>query len=133
MLAASKAAGTFAVIAFLLILAVDAVLSLVYQAPPMPSNRTPFFVTHGIFHGAVLILSNIGALVGFTLVRHRLPTTRQTAVLAIAYAFTTVFAGVGSFMLVGAIGAATWLLLGSMAFALGSGVLSQPWRRSSGG
>ena len=126
----SRTAGTFAVVAFLLVLAVDAVLSLVYQPPPTQANRNAFLAVHGTFHGAVLLLSSVGALVGFALVRQRLPTTRQTIFLAVAYGLTTVLAGVGSFMLAGSLGAAAWLVMGSIAFALGSVVFTKPWRQS---
>jgi len=119
----------FGCITFAFVLAIDALLSLVFQSLPLPEHQNAFFVSHSVFHGAVLIFSAVGAMLGFAVIRARLPSRRVTVILAIAFGITTVVAGPGSFMLAGAIGAASWLLLGSMAFALGSGVFRKPWQR----
>lgn len=121
----------FAAAAAALVFAVDVLLSLVFQPPPVPEYRAAFLLIHGIFHAAVLILSAIGASVGYALIRGRLPSTRLNIGLALVYGFFTLLAGPGSFILGGRVGAVAWLLMGSMAFTLGVALLRKPWRRTS--
>ena len=128
--AALKTAALFAAVAFLLLLGLDAMLSLVFQSPPPAENRANFYFAHSVFHGAVLVLSWLGGTTGFLLIRSRLPSRLQSIAVALGYAFLTAFAGPGSFILAGLTGLAIWLFLCSMAFAVGAGLFSRPWRRS---
>lgn len=119
----------FALVAFVVVLSVDAILSLGYQSPPSDQVRSSFIVSHGLFHGAVFALSTIGVLAGFAFVRQQPPSVRVTSVLAIAYGLCTVIAGPGLFVLAGPTSVACWLLFGSLAFGLGSRLFRGPWRR----
>jgi hypothetical protein len=119
----------FAFAAFVVVLGVDALFSFVFQAPPASERRTSFFVAHGLFLTAVFVLSTIGALVAFATIRRRLPSARVALVVGGMYGLVTVLSGPGMLMLAGVAGAAGWLALGSMAFALGTGLFSGPWRR----
>ena len=119
----------FAAVAFAVVLAVDALLSLAFQSPPPAEHWSAFLAIHGTVHAAVFVLSTIGATVGFAALRGRLPSVKATMVVAVAYGFTTALAGPGALMLVGVLGAVGWLILGSMAFALGSGLFGRPSQR----
>ena len=128
MASALKESMLFALIVFVLLLAIDALLSVVFQPPPLAAQRVSFLVAHGIFLGAALVLSATGALLGFVVGHPRMPPRRVTVLVAPAFALTTILAGPGSFMLAGRLGAAAWLLLGSMSFALGSTLFRRPWQ-----
>jgi hypothetical protein len=119
----------FAMAAFGVVLSMDAVLSLVVASPPIAGQRTAFFVSHGVFHVAVLLISGVGALTAFAFMRHRLPSVRVTLVLGICYGLCTVLAGPGMLILAGVAGAAGWMALGSLAFALGATLFGRPWQR----
>jgi hypothetical protein len=119
----------FAAVAFAIVLGADALLSLALQSPPVAERQAAFFLTHGVFHAAVLVLSTFGATAGLAALRSRLPSVRTTLGVAAAYGFVTVLAAPGALMLIGILGAVGWLLLGSMAFALGSGLFGRPWQR----
>ena len=119
----------FAVVAFALLLAIDALLSLVYQSPPTLENRKAYLLAHGAFHTAVLVLSALGAVAGFAFLRAHLPRPALTVGLAAAFAIVTVMAGPGSLLLGGVAGLIAWLFLGSLSFSLGASVFSRPWRR----
>jgi hypothetical protein len=115
--------------AFVVVLSIDAVLSLVVAPLPVAEQRTAFFATHGVFHVAVLVISGLGALVAFVFLRHRLPSVRVVLVLGICYGLCTVLAGPGMFLLVGVAGIIGWLALGSLGFALGAALFGRPWQR----
>ena len=119
----------FASAAFLIVLGVDALLSLVFAPPPGVQQRFSFLATHGLFHAAVLFISAAGALVAFLLNRHRLPSVRVALVLGISYGLCTVLVGPGMLVLAGVAGAVAWLALGSLAFALGTALFAKPWQR----
>jgi hypothetical protein len=119
----------FACVAALLVLSVDALLSLAYQSAPAAEQRASFLVIHAAFHSAVLFMSALGSSLGFFAIRSRLPSIRQSILIAAVYGFITLLAAPGLFMLAGIFGAAAWLVMGSMAFAVGAGMFSKPWRR----
>lgn len=120
----------FALFAFLVVLVLDALLSLLFQPPPASENWRAFLFTHGLFHAAVLVLSLIGAGLGFTVIRSRLPSASQNLGLALAYGLVTPVTSFGAFLFAGVLGVVVWLLLGSMSFALGAALFGRPWRRT---
>jgi hypothetical protein len=119
----------FATAAFVVVLSIDAMLSLVVSPPPVAEQRTAFFVTHGVFHVAVLLISGMGALAVFAFMRRRHPSVQVVLALGICYGFCTVLAGPGMLMLAGIVGVVGWLTLGSLAFALGAALFCKPWQR----
>jgi hypothetical protein len=125
-----KASLQFALSAFLVVMAIDAALSLGFQPAPEPENRRTFLLSHGAFHAAVLVLSAIGACVGFFLVRERIPSSRLNVALATTYGIATTVTAFGAFVLSGLLGVAAWLLLGSMSFAIGGALFTKPWKRA---
>jgi len=129
MLRILRSATIFTLTASVLLLAIDGALSLGYQAPPTEAKHASYAQTHGLMHLAVVLLGFVGSSIGFALQRTATPSAKSLGFLALAYALCTAFVGPGSFMLAGLVGAAAWLLLGPVAFALGTGLFSKPWRR----
>lgn len=119
----------FALAAFMVVLGIDALLSVVINAPPIEEQRSSFIVTHGLFHAAVLSISAAGALAAFSVIRHRPPSVGVVSALGICYGLCTVVAGPGMLVFAGVAGAVAWLALGSLAFALGAALFGKPWQR----
>jgi hypothetical protein len=118
----------FAAIAFAVLFTLQVSVNLfVYKYTPPPETRVALFSLHAQLLGGTLLVSAVGAALGFAVLRARLPSMRVTMAVALAFAFATVLAGPGSFILAGLPGTATWFLLGAAAFALGSGVFRKPW------
>ena len=124
-------ATVFALGAFALLLVADVLLFGVFQGGPPPEHRNEVLLSHAAFHGAVLVLSGLGASFGFFLQRHTLPSLPQAFALGAAFGLVSILAASGMLMLAGVLGALAWLLLGSISFALGSRLLRRPWRRES--
>lgn len=79
---ALKESIRFALIVFALLLVIDALLSVVFQSPPLASRRIAFLVAHSIFLGAALVLSATGALLGFLVNRPRMASRRKRPAVA---------------------------------------------------
>jgi len=84
-----------------------------YQGGHPQSQRNELLWTHGAFHTGVLVLSMIGAFVGFIPVRGRVISINRVVVLAIVFAIATFFAVASTFQAGGIAAAALWLLVGS--------------------
>ena len=122
-------AALFAVATAALVAAVDLLLSLAYQPPPVEASRAAFIQGRVFMHGSILSLCFIGSLVGFLLVRNAPPSLKLVAFMGLAFGLVSLVAGPGSFVLLGAVGAAAWFAMGSLAVALGSKLFTKPWRR----
>ena len=121
-------AASFTAAALIVLLLADVSLSGVYQGGPSSQHRQEALLLHAAFHGSVLVLSASGAVLGFLLLRHQAPTLRQALILGAVFGLVSVLGASGSLMLAGVAGAAAWLFLGSLAFALGGGLFKKPWR-----
>lgn len=127
MLALGRSAIAFAGAALLMLLAVDVTMSLVAPAPPV-EYRESILHAHMAFHAAVLVLSFVGAAVGFACVRRRLPSPRQATLLGVLFGLASLFGGAVIAVTEGPLLAGLWLLFGSMAVAIGGALLAKPWR-----
>ena len=121
-------AGSFTAGAVIVLLLADVLLSGVYQGGPPSDSRQEILLLYAAFHGLVLVLSTAGAVLGFQLLKHHTPSPRQALLLGTVFGFVSVLGASGFLILAGVVGAAAWLFLGSLAFALGSGLLKKPWR-----
>lgn len=77
------------------------------------------------FHAGELLLTTIGAMSAFALLRHRLPPTHTVIALGAAFGVMSFFAVGGAFHVGGLASAAIWALAGSAVFAYG-GALAAP-------
>ena len=97
-----------------------------YQGGHPESQRSELVRTHALFHAAVLLLSMIGAFIGFVPVRRRFLSINRIAILALIFAVATFFAVDFAFQAGGIVAAALWLLVGSSIVAfLGGRMLSK--------
>jgi hypothetical protein len=114
--------------ALLVLLVVDAVMSMLVAPAPPSEHRQGILLAHVTFHAAVLVLSFVGAGLGFACVRRRLPSPLQAALLGVVFGVASLFGGAVVAVAEGPLLAGWWLLFGSMAFAIGGALLAKPWR-----
>jgi hypothetical protein len=115
----------FAITAFLMLLIADLVVWGAYQGMHPRDELRSQLLMHGVMHASVLVLSLIGAATAFLLLRKRLPSTKGAALFGAIFATLSFFAIVAAFASGGFVGAGAWLLLGSAAMAILSGVVAR--------
>ena len=128
MLSLGRRAIALAGAALLVLLVVDAVMSILVAPAPPSEHRQSILLAHIAFHAAVLVLSFVGAVLGFACVRRRLPSPSQAALLGAVFGLASLFGGMVVAVAEGPLLAGLWLLFGSMAFAIGGALLAKPWR-----
>ena len=121
----------FASIAFGIVLFADVLSGATSGTSPSEGHSAGYWLAHALFHGAVLVLSSVGAAASLlALGSSRLPWG-AVCIVAAAYGLVTVLAGPGALLLAGRLGVVVWLLLGSASFVLGAGLVKKPWRRAA--
>ena len=95
-------------------LAVDLVVTLVYQGGPPAGAARRFLVFRSALHGATLVLTAAGALVGFAALRSYAPDLRRVATLGAALGVFTLPALLAAYRAGGFRAMAAWLLLASL-------------------
>jgi len=96
-------------------LAVDLLFSVFYQGGP-PQGRTREFVVHrSALHGATLVLTAVGGLVGFAFARSYTVANGQVAALGACVGLVTLAALLVAFHYGGFRAMAVWLFLSSIA------------------
>ena len=122
-------ATLFASIAFALVLFADFLSAATSGTSPDQEHRAGYWLAHALFHGAVLVLSAVGAGAAFLALGSSRPPWVAICIVAAAYGLVTVLAGPGALLLAGKFGVVIWLLIGSASFVIGAGLVKKPWRR----
>ena len=121
----------FACIAFALVLLADVLSSATSGTSPIAEHSASYRLARALFHGAVLVLSALGATAALLALGSSRVPWAAICTVAVAYGFATLLAGPGALILAGKAGVAVWLLLGSASFVLGAGLVRKPWRRTA--
>ena len=121
----------FAGIAFAIVLLADVLSSAASDTSPVAEHSASYWFARALFHGAVLVLSAVGATAALLALGSRHLPWVAICIVAVAYGFATVLAGPGALILAGRLGVVVWLLLGSASFILGAGLVRKPWRRTA--
>jgi len=117
----------FASGAFVVLLIADALQISAAPLPVAQDQLSRMLLSHGEFHVGVLVLSALGASVGFVVLCEHLPSIKQSAVLGFLFAVLSLVGAAGSLFLAGVPGVIAWLFMGSMACAIGGRLFKKPW------
>jgi len=107
-------AGTVVVVS----LAIDFLLAIFYQGGPPAEGREDFLRMRAVIHGATLVLTAVGAALGFAFLRSYAITTFRIAALGALLGVFALSGALVSFQAGGLWGIGAWLVLGSALVAL---------------
>jgi hypothetical protein len=112
-------AAVFGGTVFVVLLIADFLTFVVFAGGPSTEHRSEQLLAHGTFHGAVIVLTVVGAFIGFLPLRHRTFSRSRIATMGVVFALISFFAIFASFQVGGLWAAVVWLLVGSVLVCVG--------------